>query len=142
MSDVPEKYKELSRFAFGDGPELADELLALVLAGKKTATCCSLNQYVAEDWEMPKPGYRWIVLDGVKRPRCVVETTGIATKRFDEVDAQFAHDEGEGDQSYAWWREAHEKYFQRQGVYAPDMLVVCERFRLVEAFEPAKEIVR
>ena len=142
MSDVPEKYKDLPRFAFGDGPELADELLALVLTGKKTATCCSLSQYVAEGWEMPKPGYRWIVLDSVKRPRCVVETTGIATKRFGEVDAQFAHDEGEGDQSYTWWRAAHEKYFQRQGVYAPDLLVVCERFRLVEAFEPAKEIVR
>ncbi len=30
---VPEKYRELRSFAFGDGPALADELLDLVLAG-------------------------------------------------------------------------------------------------------------
>jgi len=141
-ADVPSKYASLPRFAFGDGPALANELLALVLSGKKTATCCSLSQYQAEGWEIPTPGYRWIVLDGAKHPRCVVETTDCTTKRFDEVDAQFAHDEGEGDQTYAWWRSAHEKYFQRQGVYAPDMMVVCERFRLVEVFEPVKENVR
>ncbi|MCE9521030.1 MAG: ASCH domain-containing protein [Alphaproteobacteria bacterium] len=139
MSDVPEKYQHLQRWAFGDNPALADELLALVLAGKKTATCCSLSQYEDEAWPMPKPGDAWIVLDGAARPRVVIETTGIETKRFDQVDAQFAHDEGEGDQSYAYWRKAHEDYFTRQGRFAPDMLVVCERFRLVEALTPVKE---
>lgn len=142
MSDVPSKYAHLPRFPFGDGPALANELLALVIAGKKTATCCSLSQYQSEGWEMPTPGYRWIVLDGAKQPRCVVETTACETKRFDQVDAQFARDEGEGDLTYEWWRNAHENYFKRQGVYAPDMLVVCERFRLVDVFEPAKETVR
>jgi uncharacterized protein YhfF len=68
----------------------------------------------------------------------VIETTGIATKRFDEVDAQFAHDEGEGDQSYAYWREAHEEYFTRQGRFSADMLVVCERFRVIEKLESAQ----
>lgn len=142
MSDVPSKYAHLPRFAFGDGPDLADELLALVLAGKKTATCCSLSQYQSEGWETPTPGYRWIVLDGAKQPRCVVETTDCETKRFDQVDAQFARDEGEGDLTYDWWRNAHENYFKRQGVYDSNMLVVCERFRLVDVFEPAKETVR
>jgi uncharacterized protein YhfF len=142
MSDVPEKYKDLPRWAFGDTPDLADELLALVLIGKKTATCCSLSQYQDEAWSMPKPGDRWIVLDGAKRPRCVIETTGIESKRFDQVDAQFAHDEGEGDQSYAYWRRAHENYFTRQGRFAPEMLVVCERFRLIEVLTPVKEGVR
>ena len=139
MSDVPEKYRHLQRWAFGDSPALADELLALVLVGKKTASCCSLSQYKDEAWPMPKAGDQWIVLDGAQHPRAVIETTGIETKRFDQVDAQFAHDEGEGDQTYAWWRTAHEEYFQRRGVYAPDMSVVCERFRLVEVFSPAKE---
>jgi uncharacterized protein YhfF len=36
---VPEKYRHLRKFAFGDGPELADELLELVIKGIKTATC-------------------------------------------------------------------------------------------------------
>ena len=142
MSDVPEKYKDLPRWAFGDNPSLADELLALVLIGKKTASCCSLSQYQDEAWPMPELGDRWIVLDGAERPRCVIETTGIEVKRFDQVDAQFAHDEGEGDQSYAYWRKAHEAYFTRQGRFSPDMLVVCERFRLIEVLTPAKEAVQ
>ena len=38
LSAVPEKYHSLRSFAFGDGPELADELLDLVIKGVKTAT--------------------------------------------------------------------------------------------------------
>ena len=135
---VPAKYQDLPRWAFGDGPALADELLALVLAGKKSATCGALWQYEAENIPVAKPGERSIVLDGAKIPRCVVETVNAEVKRFDEVDAQFAHDEGEGDLSYAHWRAAHESYFRRQGPFSPDMLVVCERFRLVETL-PATE---
>lgn len=138
MSDVPAKYERLSRWSFGDNPKLADELLALVLAGKKTATCGALWQYEADGTPMPKPGELSVVLDGSKTPRCVIETTEIEIKPFDKVDAQFAHDEGEGDQSYAYWRKAHEAYFRRQGPFSPDMLVVCERFRLIETL-PALE---
>ena len=32
-------WRSLERFAFGDSPQLADELAELVLAGKKRATC-------------------------------------------------------------------------------------------------------
>ena len=35
---------DLETFAFGDSPALADELLALVLAGKKTATCWAASE--------------------------------------------------------------------------------------------------
>ena len=91
---------------------------------------------------MPKKGDRWIVLDGVKRPRAVIETTSLEVKPFDHVDEQFAHDEGEGDQSYAYWRRAHQNYFTGQGRFAPDMMVVCERFRLIEVLAPVKENVR
>jgi len=35
---------DLDSFAFGDTPELANELLALVLAGKKTATCWAASE--------------------------------------------------------------------------------------------------
>lgn len=35
---------ELETFSFGDSPELADELLDLVLLGKKTATCWAASE--------------------------------------------------------------------------------------------------
>jgi uncharacterized protein YhfF len=139
MENVLQKYADLPRWSFGDSPRLADELLHLVLAGKKTATCGALWQYEAEGTPVPKPGERSIVLDGANRPRCVIETVEIETKPFEKVDAQFAHDEGEGDQSYGYWREAHERYFRRQGPFSPDMLVVCERFRLIDVLTPAQE---
>jgi len=41
---VPEKYQHLRKFAFGDGPELADELFELVIKGIKTATCSTEDE--------------------------------------------------------------------------------------------------
>jgi uncharacterized protein YhfF len=142
MSDVPAKYEGLIRWAFGNTAELADELLALVLAGKKTATCGALWQYESEHWPMPKPGELSIVVDSARHPRVVVETVSVEVKRFDEVDSDFARDEGEGDLSYEYWRNAHEEYFRGQGRFSPDMQVVCERFRVVEKLSaPVKERV-
>jgi uncharacterized protein YhfF len=138
MNGIPERHADLPRWSFGDSAELADELLALVLAGKKTATCGALWQYERDGVAIPATGERSIVLDGANRPRCVVETTEVNVKRFDTVDAQFARDEGEGDQSYTYWRETHETYFRRQGQFSEDMLVVCERFRVIEKLESAQ----
>ena len=59
LSAVPEKYRSLRSFAFGDGPELADELLDLVIKGVKTATCST-----EDEPNTSTPGERWIVLDG------------------------------------------------------------------------------
>jgi uncharacterized protein YhfF len=61
----------------------------------------------------------------------VIETVELTRRRFDEVDEAFAFDEGEDDRTLASWRTAHRNYFGRQGTYAPDMLLYCERFRLL-----------
>jgi uncharacterized protein YhfF len=126
---VPEKYRGLRAFAFGDGPELADELLGLVIKGIKTATCST-----EDEPNTSTPGERWIVLDGHGEPRCVIETTEVSYRRFDDVDANFAFEEGEGDRSLDHWRKAHRAYFTRQGKFSEDMMLMCERFRLVEVF--------
>ena len=126
---LPAWYGALPRFAFGDGPALADELLALVVSGRKTATCTT-----PDDPALSRPGARWVVTDGRGRPACVIETTEITIRRYEEVDAAFAHDEGEGDRSLESWRQAHRRYFERQGKFAERMLLVCERFRLIEVF--------
>jgi uncharacterized protein YhfF len=128
-SAVPEKYRSLRSFAFGDSPELADELLDLVLKGVKTATCST-----EDEPNTSNPGERWIVLDGRRRARCLIESTEVTYRRFGEVDAAFAYEEGEGDRSLAYWRSAHRRYFGRQGKFSEDMMLMCERFRLVEIF--------
>jgi uncharacterized protein YhfF len=127
VSALPEHCRGLRSFAFGDNPQLADELLDLVLRGIKTATCST-----EDEPNTSSPQERWIVLDGAGNPRCVIETTEVSYRRFGEVDASFAHEEGEGDRSLAYWREAHRDYFGRQGRFSEDMMLMCERFRLVD----------
>ncbi len=130
LSAVPEKYRGLRSFAFGDSPALADELLDLVIKGVKTATCST-----EDEPNLSSPGERWFVLDGHGTPRCVIETTEVTFRRFGEVDAAFAYEEGEGDRSLTYWRNAHRRYFGRQGKFREDMMLMCERFRLIEIFE-------
>jgi len=118
----------LEHFAFGDSPAMADALLELVLEGKKTATCWA----AAQGLKGSELGARYVVLDGAARPRAVLESTELVQRRFDEVDPTFAAEEGEGDLSRAHWAAVHKDCFTREGTYAPDMLLWCERFRLVE----------
>lgn len=129
-------------FSFGDSPEMADELLALVLAGVKTATCGALADYGPGGEAMPVVGRRDVVLDSQGRRAAVIETLEVELRRFDEVDERFARDEGEGDRSLAAWRDAHRAYFERNGGFSADMPLVCERFRLVERLDRGKETRR
>jgi len=121
---------------WGDSPRLADELGTLILNGVKTATCSALWEYEAEDEPLPRVGTKTVVLDGNGDPLCIVETTEVKVRPYDEVDAQFAFEEGEGDRSLEYWQDAHWRYFSRTlpGICREpisDMQLVCERFRVI-----------
>ena len=121
---------------WGDSPRMADELGTLIADGTKTATCSALWEYEAEGEPLPETGLKTIVLDGNDAPLCIVETTEVEIRPYDEVDAQFAYEEGEGDRSLEYWREAHWRFFARTlpGIDkepAMDMPLVCERFRVI-----------
>jgi uncharacterized protein YhfF len=73
-----------------------------------------------------------VMRDGSGIARAVVETIELTQRRFGKVNECFAFDEGEGDRTLAYWRQAHRRYFERQGVFAPAMLLYCERFRVTE----------
>ena len=135
LNAVPEKYRNLRSFAFGDGPALADQLLDLVMKGVKTATCST-----EDEPNTSAPGERWIVLNGRGEPACVIETTEVTYRRFGEVNAAFAYEEGEGDRSLAFWRSAHRNYFGRLGRFSEDMMLMCERFRLVEILDSSASL--
>ncbi len=121
---------------FGDGSALADELGALIASGIKTGTCSALWEWHAEGNPIPEVGLISIVLDGAGQPLCIIETTEVTQRRFNEVDADFARAEGEGDLSLAYWRNAHQTFFSRTlskigREFSADMPLVCERFKLI-----------
>ena len=122
---------DLESYSFGDIPDLADQLIELVLAGSKRATCWPAGQG-AKGAEI---GKRWIAKDGQGRLRAVLETVELTRRRFEEVDERFAYDEGEGDRSLRYWRKAHTEYFTGQGTFAEGMDLYCERFKLVEILD-------
>ena len=117
---------------------MAEKLGALIViaSGTKTATCSALWEYEAEGEPLPETGLKIIVLDGNGDPMCIVETTELEVRPYGEVDARFAYEEGEGDRSLEYWREAHWRFFSRnlQDIGkepATDMPLVCERFHVI-----------
>ncbi len=128
-------YPDAVRFTFGDSRELCDELLALVRAGKKTATCDSLRNFETSGEALPVVGRRDIALDWDGNPALVIETSDVTLCRFCDVEESFALAEGEND-SLRGWQEDHRAYFTRNGGFDREMQLVCERFRLVEDLLP------
>ncbi len=121
---------------FGDSPALAEELGQLIYRGLKTATCASLWEHEAEGIPIPQVGLYDIVLDGQGEPLTINELTEVTIRPYDEVDAAFAYEEGEGDRSLASWRDGHWRFFSRVlakiGREAdPKMPLICQRFRVV-----------
>src|SRR5258708_31114 len=121
-------WQNLETFSFGDNSDLANRLLELVLSGTKRATCWAESQGLLS----AEIGKLMVVLDGQGAPKAVLKTIELTKRRFDEVDEAFAYDEGEGDRSLRYWREAHTRYFSRLGRYSPGLMLWCERLELVE----------
>ncbi len=121
---------------FGNTEKMALELAELVIQGKKfaTASLVAVNNIRPEAAPIPD-GYS-VVTDFHGVPMCAIQTVEIRHLLFEEVDSQFASDEGEGDQSLEYWRDVHSRYFTREaeelGIdFNKRSLVCCERFRLL-----------
>lgn len=135
-ADSPYHSKNYIAEGWGDGPEMADELGGLIAQGTKTGTCSAVWEWEAEGESIPEKGLVTIVVDGKGEPLCIVKTTDVFICNYNEVDAQFAHDEGEGDLSLNYWREAHKNFFSRTlpkigKEFSEEMPLVCERFKLI-----------
>jgi uncharacterized protein YhfF len=145
-SDVPAAQSAVeasySAWQFGYGVEQGNRLLDCVLNGPKRATTGALWAYEAEGEPVPVPGDFSVLLDGHGAARCIIRTASVDIVPFNEVDAEFAYDEGEGDRSLEYWSSVHWTYFVREleglGLTAaPDIPVVCERFEVVYPSEVA-----
>lgn len=142
MEERPKTIGGLEVAEFGFPGALRDSLVAAVLRGEKTATASLRSEYLPEGPDaLPEVGMRYVVVDSGHRPVGILEVAELRVVRAADVDEQFARDEGEGFESVADWRAAHERFWgpnaDRDAAGAApltiddDTLVVCERFRLV-----------
>ena len=119
-------------FAFGDSPELADELLALVLSGKKTATA----SVILKNEKAPKIGDLSLVLDGRGNQVCVIKTVNLEIIKFCELTWDMVKLEGE-DETFEHWREGHIRYWTRDAakrgyIFNEQIPITFEQFEIVE----------
>lgn len=112
--------------------ELRRKLVDAVLRGEKTATAGLRADYEPHtDEPLPRIGDRCALRGFDDEPVAVVETTELRVLRAGDVDLAFALDEGEGFETVADWRRAHEQFWTDQEI-GDDTLIVAERFRVVE----------
>ncbi|MDO4894147.1 ASCH domain-containing protein [Moraxella sp.] len=121
----------LPHWSFGDNPQMADELVQLVLDGKKTLTCTALLWHLEENDKTLVGGFE-VITDGQGTPKCVVQLVAQFIKNFDEVDENLAKQEGEGDLSLAYWQTAHQAFFEKYGVFDETMGLLFTQFRVVK----------
>jgi uncharacterized protein YhfF len=128
------------------GTPLREQLVAAVLRGEKTATAGLLVDFERLGEAVPEPGERYLLVGRDDEGVGVVEVTEVRVLPVGECDLEFARDEGEGFDTVAAWREAHERFWRGYADevceylgdpdwdVTDDTLFVAERFRLVEAF--------
>lgn len=121
---------------FGDSPGLADELLALVLSGRKRATADLAAEFRHRGDRLPRIGSHWIACDGDGAPRIVIRSTEFRIGPSTSVDAAFAFDEGEGDRTLETWTADHRAYWARVAeargaTWVESEDVIFERFAVV-----------
>ena len=136
-------------WAFGEAP---DKLASLVKDGIKTATCFAYDLYEAEDESLPVVGEYSVILDSHDEAVCIIRTEKVYVVEFDQVTAEHAWKEGEGDRSLEYWRKVHEDFLRRELVainrsFSGHTKVVCEEFEMVfpskylSAIQEGSEIV-
>lgn len=114
-----------------------DYLAQLVVEGTKTATCSGYTFYELENEQLPTTEDYSIILNSDNKPVAIIKTVEVTLSPMNEVTEEFVIAEGEGDRTYKYWWEAHEKFFKKElnaigREFSNDMILVCERFELVD----------
>lgn len=122
---------------YGDSPALSEELLALIRTGAKRAGTSLLWACEADGEPIPHAGDIEIVLDHRGEPALITRITAVSVMPFNEVTAEYAAIEGEGDGSLEYWRRAHWNFFSREcrrigREPAQTMPVVCNAFEVLQ----------
>ena len=120
-------------WAFGEAP---DKLADLVVRGIKTATCSAYDLYLINHEPLPQPGEYSVILNSKEEAVCIIKTIRVYIAEFNQVSAEHAFKEGEGDRSLEYWRKVHENFLINELAsvhksFENNTKVVCEEFEVV-----------
>lgn len=115
----------------GSPGEMRRRLNGLVLDGTKRATAGLRAEYAEENEPVEAVGERMALVDDDLNRLGLIEVTRVDPTTFGEVTWEFAQAEGEGFTDLADWRDAHKRFWLREGVDVTDATeVVCIYFDL------------
>lgn len=112
--------------------ELRRKLVEAVLSGHKTATASLRDGYAPYMQErLPRAGDRSVLTGFHDEPTAIIQTTSVEQIRVADVSLAFAQDEGEGFETVADWRQAHERFWDGRDI-TDDTIIVAERFAVIQ----------
>ena len=136
---LPEAERHLTYYeaaSWGNSDELADRIAALVLSGVKTTTSRLEWERAKSNDPVEKIGDKSIVLDAKQGPVCIIEVVDIFMKPFDQVDAAFVYQYGEGSRDMGFWNNNMWDYYVGEcaaiGLKASrSMPMICQVFKVI-----------
>ena len=129
---------------YGDTPELSSELLALITSGRKRAGTGLLWAYQHDQEAIANAGDIEIVVDHLNKPALVTRIVSSEVVAFNQVSAEYAAIEGEGDGSLEYWRKGHWNFFSREcrrigREPSVSMPVICNVFEVLHVLPSSSE---
>ncbi|NQS92303.1 MAG: ASCH domain-containing protein [Chloroflexi bacterium] len=131
-----QRYQNFDAYYFCLDEINANICAALVLQGEKRATASLLWWYEVEQEPLPEVGHLSVITNWDGIPQCIIETTSVEIKPFNQVTPEFAFEEGEGDKSLENWKKDHWKFFNMECEEigrdpSQDMPVILEKFKVI-----------
>lgn len=123
-------------FSIGDTVDSKNHGVNLILSRTKTAT----SSLVWDDYftakGLPYVGALSILENGHGEAICVIETTEVVIKPFNEIDEEFIKDYGEWGNTLESWQTSAWHYYSQECIRlnkipSINMPLVCERFKVV-----------
>ena len=129
---------------YGDSAELSKELPDLIKSGRKRAGTGLLWAYEHDREPIAKSGDIEIVVDHLNQPALVTRIVSSEMVAFNEVCAEYAATEGEGDGSLEYWRKGHWNFFSREcrrigREPTETMPVICNVFEVLHVLSAPSE---
>ena len=126
---IVNKEFDLEKWKFGIDN---NELISLVLSGKKTAT----SSLYKSDMKLPVIGEESIICYDDGTEACIVKTLDYKIIKFNEMTEDYAKLEGEGDLSLNYWKNVHYDFFKSiDSTFNDENKIVFEIFEVVKRGE-------